>query len=264
MVKLSRIEASMSAERAMQVVPDRYRTRFARTPADLDAILRLRFEVFNVELNEGLSESDRTGRDEDPFDRHCDHLMIEDAASGSVVGTYRMQTQEMAREGIGYYSAGEFDLSGLGAGVLGRSVEVGRACIAREYRKRSVLFLLWKGLGDYVTRRGKRYLFGCSSLSTQDEAFGVCAFRQLERSGHVHSALRVAPLPGLECHAGPHPCEDTVALPILFATYLRYGARVCGPPAIDRRFKTIDFLTLLDVECLDSSRRQLYLGRDEA
>jgi len=40
-------------------------------------------------------------------------------------------------------------------------------------------------------------------------------------------------------------------LPQLFRIYLRYGAKVCGPPAIDRFFKTIDYLVVLDVDELD-------------
>jgi putative hemolysin len=31
---------------------------------------------------------------------------------------------------------------------------------------------------------------------------------------------------------------------------LAVGAKICGPPAIDREFRTIDFLTLLDLEAL--------------
>jgi putative hemolysin len=32
---------------------------------------------------------------------------------------------------------------------------------------------------------------------------------------------------------------------------LEYGAKVCGPPAIDRRFKTIDYFVMLDIAALD-------------
>ena len=35
----------------------RYELRFARTPEELDAILELRFRVFNLEMGEGLEES---------------------------------------------------------------------------------------------------------------------------------------------------------------------------------------------------------------
>jgi putative hemolysin len=36
--------------------------------------------------------------------------------------------------------------------------------------------------------------------------------------------------------------------PRLFRAYLDVSARLCGPPAIDREFKTIDFLTLIDLQ----------------
>ena len=39
-------------------------------------------------------------------------------------------------------------------------------------------------------------------------------------------------------------------VPKLLRTYLAVGAKICGPPAIDREFKTIDFLTLMDLETL--------------
>ena len=51
-----------------------------------------------------------------------------------------------------------------------------------------------------------------------------------------------------------------IELPSLFRTYLRYGTLVCGPPAIDREFKTIDFLVLLDSEALDPRSRALFFG----
>jgi putative hemolysin len=36
----------------------------------------------------------------------------------------------------------------------------------------------------------------------------------------------------------------------LFRAYLDISARLCGPPAIDREFGTIDFLTLLDLQVI--------------
>ena len=139
-------------------------------------------------------------------------------------------------------------------------MEVGRACIALEDRNRQVLFLLWKGLAAYVTHNRKRYLFGCCSLTSQDPAEGLRALRQLDAGGHRHSELCVAPRPELECRlpAGVEAGDDKVRIPILFRTYLRYGAKVCGPPAIDREFKTIDFFVMLDVEALEPDLYRLY------
>ena len=242
----------------------RYRVRFARRVDELDSVLRLRYQVFNLELGEGLAASAATGRDEDAFDAACHHLVVEDAAAGSVLGTYRMQTAAMASGGLGFYSAGEFDLSGLPAEVIERTIEVGRACIAREHRNRQVLFLLWKGLARYLAATGTRYLFGCCSLTSQDPAEGLRVTAHLTARGLRHPRFAVAPRPGLECtgDAAAAVAADpgAVELPSLFRTYLRYGALVCGPPAIDRDFKTIDFLVLLDSAALDPRSRTLFFG----
>ena len=128
--------------------------RFARTPEDLDQVLRLRYEIFNLELGEGLDESHATGRDEDELDARFHHLIIERRDSAMVVGTYRMQTAEMARAGGGFYADPEFDLSTLPAEVRDATVEIGRACVAKEHRNGRVLHLLWRGLASYSSGTG--------------------------------------------------------------------------------------------------------------
>ena len=135
-----------------EVIPGgRYSARFARSPEDLTRIQRLRFEVFNLELKEGLDSSFLTGLDQDQFDAHCHHLMVEHRPDGAVVGTYRLQTSEMAAAGIGLYTADEFDLSTLPASVLATAAETGRACVAQEHRNGRVLNLLWRGLASYLS-----------------------------------------------------------------------------------------------------------------
>jgi putative hemolysin len=42
--------------------------------------------------------------------------------------------------------------------------------------------------------------------------------------------------------------------------YIGLGAEVCGPPALDRQFGTIDFLTVLDLEALHPAARRRFLG----
>ena len=239
---------------------NRYTLRFARSRDDLEALQRLRFEVFNVELGEGLEESFETGRDADRFDAVCHHLLIEQRETGKIIGTYRMQTNEMAQRFEGYYSADEFDLDGLPSGVLEDSIEVGRACISLEHRNRRALFLLWKGLAAYLAHNRKRYLFGCCSLTSQDPAEGRQVMQYLEANGHALSPLRVRPQPGWECYddATPWDPEAEVQIPKLFRLYLRYGAKVTGTPALDRFFRTIDYLVMLDVHELDGDLHKLY------
>jgi putative hemolysin len=245
---------------AGEVDAGRYLVRFARSVEDLDQVERLRFEVFNLELGEGLDGSFATGRDHDDFDPHFHHLMIACRESPELVGTYRLQTAEMARARAGFYSAAEFDLSTLPADFIGGAVEVGRACVAKGHRNGRVLNLLWRGLALYLAHNRKRYLFGCCSLTSQDPALGLAALRYLERAGHLDPALRAPPLPGFGCEeADPAAVAAApVHIPPLFQSYLNLGAKVCGPPAIDRLFKTIDFLVALDVEALDEHRFRFF------
>ncbi len=240
----------------------RYRLRFARSAGDIDRLLALRFEVFNLELGEGLSESVATGRDADRFDESCHHMLVEHEG-GEVIGTYRMQTAAMARSGHGFYSAGEYGLEAIPTHILDRSVELGRACIHRNHRKRTVLFLLWQGLARYLRHNRCRYLFGCCSLTSQDPATGIRLYRQLQSAGRVMSDLDVAPLPHTRCEASRQEVAalPDIDVPQLFATYLRYGALVCSRPAIDREFGTIDYLVLMDTDGL-SRRTRLIFGLD--
>jgi putative hemolysin len=236
----------------------KYAVRFARCERDLDAALKLRFEVFNLELGEGLASSFQTRRDEDAFDAHCHHLIVEDMETRQIVGTYRVQSHEMAQVGMGFYSAQEYDFSGLPKDLLRHSVEVGRACIAKDHRNSRVLFLLWRGLARYMTRSKKRYLFGCCSLTSQNESEGQKVFAVLRRDGYVNPSICLTPTPDYRC-AGEEPLRAGRAkLPTLFKIYLDYGARVCSFPAIDRKFKTIDFLIMMDLDTLDDRIRRLF------
>jgi len=244
----------------------RYQARFARTLRDLDAALALRFEVFNVELGEGLASSFETRRDRDEYDAGCHHLIVSRGnAAEAAVGTYRMQTSVVAKRHLGFYSASEFDLSGMPAAILDDAVEVGRACVAAEHRNTQVLFLLWRGLARYVAFNQKRYLFGCCSVSTRDEAVGRSVLRQLERAGHVDRRFDLRPLPQYAlAPVSTASAAFDAPLPPLMRLYLRYGARVIGTPAIDRRFGTVDFFVLFDVARLTQERFRAFFGEGEA
>ncbi len=240
----------------MDLLEGRYHCRFARTRDDLEQVLRLRYEVFNLELGEGLEESHRTGLDLDDYDAQCHHLMVIHRPDQSVIGTYRLQTSDMAAAALGFYSDDEFDLTSWPASVLEDSCEVGRACIHGDHRHRRVLLMLWKGLGAYVLHNRKRYFFGCCSLTSQDPAEAARMAEYLRRHGHTHPELDLQPRPDFDCHEQDLPVDgwEQTHVPTLFRTYLRYGARIVGRPAIDRAFKTIDFLALLDLDEMDPDR----------
>ncbi|MGQ0552785.1 MAG: GNAT family N-acetyltransferase [Planctomycetota bacterium] len=238
-----------------------YRARLAHGSTEVRRAQELRFQVFNRELNEGLQESWSRGYDEDPFDAVCDHLIVEDTRDGSLVGTYRMQAAGRAPDPPGLYTAGEFDLADFRA-LFPRAVEIGRACIHKEHRNTRVLQLLWQGLGSYLVAQDARYLFGCCSLTSQDPEEAKATWRYLRDGEHLHPRLVAPPRPDYFCYApGEAALPGPVArgVPPLFAAYLRIGTKIASEPAMDRQFKTIDFLALLDLEDLSPVNRKRFL-----
>ncbi|MGA2851730.1 MAG: GNAT family N-acyltransferase [Terracidiphilus sp.] len=251
----------------------RYRVRLAQTSEDREAACRLRFKVFNIELGEGLESSYRTGLDTDKFDRVCEHLLVEDKLESNparrIVGTYRMQSGDSAKRNLGYYSEQEFNFAPfepLRTSIL----ELGRASIDREHRTPEVLTLLWRGIAQYATDMGLRYLIGCSSINSKNPADGWQVYRQLEHYV-VPPELATLPTPAYACStlnadsslaidAEAQPASEPVKVPKLLKTYLAIGCRIGGPPAWDREFGTIDFLTFLDLKLVSSSARNRFLA----
>ncbi len=221
-----------------------YELRLASSEAELRAAQALRFEVFNLELDEGLAESWDTGLDADPFDAVCDHLIVADRRDERIVGTYRLQTGQRAGSALGYYGEREFDFAPFEP-RRGQILELGRACIHQRHRNFAVLNLLWKGIAAYAQQRGARWLLGCSSIATQSEAEGLAAYRQLLPQ-LAPPEWRTRPHAPFACHG--EAAEQAPRIPRLLTAYLALGSRICGAPAIDREFRTVDFLTCLDVE----------------
>ena len=258
----------------------RYRLRLAESLEDRNAACRLRFKVFNIELGEGLQSSYRTGLDTDQFDPICEHLLVEDKLEENparrIVGTYRMQSGTTAGRYLGYYSEQEFSFAPyepLRAGIL----ELGRASIDREHRTPEVLTLLWRGIAQYATNMGLRYLVGCSSLTSKDPAEGWQMYRQLEpyrvspEFATEPTAAYACPMEQEGAEAQPLHLQQDPSLPVpplpiqvkvpkLLKTYMAIGARISGPPAWDREFGTIDFLTLLDLKLISPSARNRFLA----
>jgi putative hemolysin len=229
-----------------------YMAGFASSRRLVEAALRLRYQVFNLELGEGLESSSRTGLDEDGFDEQMTHLVLLERGSGKVVGTYRMQTMVQAFESeLGSYTGQEFDLSPLEA-ILPVSTECGRACLALDHRNMRALTQLWLGIAEFMNLFDQQYLFGCCSVTSQDPRVGHLALDFLRRGRYLHEHYWVKT-------RDPYACVDLCGfteerqaagfrLPKLFRTYLRLGAKVLSEPALDREFGTIDFLVLIDAK----------------
>lgn len=245
--QLPKIASEHPLRRDLGLEAGRYIARLAESEKDRLAAYRLRFLVFNLEMNEGLESSFGDGYDRDRYDDVCDHLLVEERATGAIVGTYRMQMGDVAGGNFGYYSEQEFCFAPYEA-MRHQIVELGRACIHRDHRSPEVLNLLWRGIARYALAKGGRYMVGCCSLNSTDPLMGRAVYASLQEF-LVGPALRTLPTAAFSM---PHTVGETGVerAPKLLRAYLAIGARICGEPAIDREFRTIDFLTLLDLQNL--------------
>ena len=237
---------------------ERYVITEAQTAAAVAEAQALRFEVFNLERAEGLVASFVTGRDEDRYDAVCNHLLVREGDTGRVVGTYRYQTGLNAKANLGYSSEAEFNLAPY-EHRRHEVLELGRACVHKDHRNLRVLAMLWRGIANVVARMHTRFLIGCSSLSSTDTGAGEALYQQLVVAHLAPLGRRVLPQPAAVCTV-TRPLPAAPQLPKLLAAYLSLGAWIAGPPAVDREFGTIDFLTVLDMHHLNPAAARRYLG----
>jgi len=220
---------------------------FARSQSEIREAQRLRYQVFAEEMG-AQTPGDEPGLDADLFDAHCEHLLVRDARSGEVVGTYRLLTGARARYLGSFYADTEFDLTRL-RHLQGLTIEIGRSCVRREYRSGAVIALLWSGITRYMQSTGHRYLMGCASLGMADGGHRAAAvYRNLAGQHLSPPEYRVFPRHGLPLEALDE--GGAAVAPPLVRAYVRAGAWICGEPAWDPDFNTADLLMLLPVECM--------------
>jgi len=220
----------------------RFAAAIAGSEAEVREAQRLRYRVFAEEMGASIcATNERADRDE--FDPYCEHLLVRNCQSGRVVGTYRILTAAQAHRAGGFYSEREFHLDGLAA-LAPRMIEIGRACVDRDYRTGAVIATLWSGLAHYLWRSGHDYVIGCSSIPAGNGAsLATSIYRNVLREHASPPAWRARPRSRFPLETGPLYADPPI--PALLKGYLRLGAYVCGDPAWDERFKTADLLLML-------------------
>jgi len=227
----------------------------ASTKNEVHEVQRLRYKVF-VEAQGLSSLANPEGLDKDEFDAYCDHLLVRDADTLKVVGTYRLLSPAAAGKFGRYYSESEFDLSRLNH-LRGRMVEAGRACIHPDYRSGGVIMLLWSGLAAYMQRHQCDYLIGCASVSLADGGHNAATlFNEISKTYLAPSDYRVTPYLPFPVHELATACKPQI--PPLIKGYLRSGAWICGEPAWDPDFNSADLFMLLTLSNLDSRYARHY------
>ena len=251
---LDKIPKSIS-EPALLVESSRFLVKLAQTEDEIREVQRLRYRVFNEEQKRGLKRADTDGIDIDEYDEYCLHLMVQEKSSGKTIGTYRAQMGTVAHSAKGFYTAREFDLKGLNK-IYDRCLELGRSCVSPQHRHGAVIALLWYAISELLVRTDSTYMLGCVSLDTIDPLIGWTLHEHLMEANNLSHKIEAVPRPEFRLERPPakeiiRSLSDTRTLktyiPALFKAYIRVGASVCGEPALDEEFGTIDFCILVDV-----------------
>lgn len=226
---------------------------------------RLRHAVFADEMGARLPKT-VPGHDVDLFDDYCEHLLVRDAASRQVIGTYRVLTPAQAKRVGSTYSDTEFDLTRLRT-LRERMVELGRSCVHPDHRHGGVIMALWGALGEFMVRNQLDTMIGCASIPmNMDGPHGVAG------GGHAAASIwrqvKEKHLASIEWHVRPRlplPVEqldDTLDVepPALIKGYLRLGSKVLGPPAWDPDFNAADLPLMMRLQDLPARYRKHFLG----
>lgn len=240
----------------------KFDVRLAATPAEIEAAQHLRYTVFATEFgSDGPSIDHAKQSDCDAFDAVADHLLLIDTtADNRVVGTYRIIQQQAAGR---FYSAQEFDLNPLLQSGK-RIAEIGRSCIAAEYRGGTGLMELWHGLGRYVADHDIEMLFGVASFAGQDLSVFAHPLSYLYHHARAPDAVRPVAIGDAARAMNLLAKEDVdrraamVQMPALIKAYLRLGGQVGDGVFLDAAFQSIDVCMILDTAQMSARNAALF------
>ena len=252
--------------------------RLAKTAEDIDNAQSLRYQVFYAEMGAKPSpEMAASSRDFDAHDEFCDHLLLIDhdrKDKNNVIGTYRLIRRPAAEKCGGFYSSAEYDVSRL-IEYPGEILELGRSCIAAEYRTGAVMQLLWRGLGMYIARHNIALMFGCASLPGTDPEALKLPLSYLYHHHLAPPALRTKALPERYVDMKMLPREafdpDTAfnelkldprggsnSLPPLIKGYIRVGGFVGDGAVVDYQFNTTDICIIVKTDLMTRRYQRHY------
>ena len=262
--------------------------RAPQIPFMLREIGRLREVTFRA-AGEGTGKS----IDLDDFDATYLHLFVFDRRDRALVGAYRLgPTDELLGRGAkGLYTSTLFDMKAELFRRMGPALEMGRSFVCLKYqRSASGLFLLWRGVGEFVAQRPRyRVLFGPVSISgAYAQASRELMVDFIKLRDHMHPftefvkprhpfvrrrrhtvdsglpAVRfledIEDVSGLVADIEP----DQKGVPVLLKQYLKLGGKMMGFN-VDPQFSgVLDGLILVDLLSTSAKTLSRYLGAAQA
>lgn len=251
----------IAEERILPDISDhKYSIHIASSANEVEEAMKLRYKIFYKELNREFGSD--MSIDRDKYDDQCHHLIVKVNKTSEIVGTYRLQTHELASDGIGFYSDSLFNLSDFDDSILKKGFEVGRACIDKDHRNGRVLYLLWKGFAGYLQRFEKRYLFGSFGISADNSHEGLQLYQKLKNKGLLHDKYRVSPKEKYSIHTNGKEISSNVEIetPALLQNYVNVGCKICSQPAYHPELKVLYVMVLLDIEEITPKIRKMFFG----
>ncbi len=230
----------------------RYRVRLSREPEDVRRAQALRHAVFR--LARGRSE-DPEGLDADPYDDLCDHMLVEEAATGELICCVRLMLFASGAEADRSYSAQWYDLSALRE-FEGPMVEMGRFCVRPDHRGGGeALRIAWAAMTRYVDECGVQLMFGCSSFDGSDaepyaDVFALLKEKHLAPKRWLPriKAPRVFQFAKKLRFRRPDLIKAAKGMPPLLRGYLSMGGWVSDHAVIDQDLNTLHVFTGVEVK----------------
>ena len=221
-----------------------------------------------------IGEGTKNAIDTDRFDSYYYQLFVWDREARRLVGAYRlgMGDRIMERYGLkGFYTNTLFRMKPAMGEVMGKTIELGRSFIVRDYQRKPVsLMLLWKGILYVLLRNGQfRYLLGPVTISG-----GFQSASKLIIASHIRDfyldrekAGWIRPRTGIDIRvridenliAGIRSIDlinrlvcdiekNAYSIPVLIRKYLQLNSSVLGFNTDHEFCDSLDALMLLDLK----------------
>lgn len=219
----------------------KYYVTYSKNKDEILDIQKLRFQTYREEFDREFF--DNLGTDKDKYDDIYDHLIVVDSTNNKIVGTYRITiTNENS------YFGKNFDLGKNTKELMSNSVEVGRLAIDVNHRNGVVMFLLFRGIGNYLKKHNKKYIIGAGSIAIPDgetyESYEKVCDKIVGKISNENERIK----------------EDEIEiLPSIMRTYIKIGCEILNAPHHDPEFKCIDYPVVMNVDQMGEKYVKFFL-----
>ncbi|MEQ8652886.1 MAG: GNAT family N-acyltransferase [Kiloniellales bacterium] len=262
-----------NAGKPVDVITGDLHIRLAETAEEIKASQRLRYRVFCDEMAATPTIQQRLEeREYDSFDSYCDHLLVFDRnkrGNEAVVGTYRLMRREQALRRGQFYTIDEYDIAPL-MRYPGEILELGRSCVAADYRTGTTMQLLWRGIAEYVFFYNIDIMFGCASLPSTDPKRLKDSLSFLYHHHLAPPALRPTAVKERYVDMNLSPPEAINVrlarrqLPPLMRGYLHLGGFVGDGAVVDHDFGTTDVAVVVKTEWVTQKYLRHYRSQSDS